>query len=467
MRYFSFLIAILFLSLFSNAQLSYILTYKDSSSPVVHVSIQLPISQKGPLSFIMPRSIPGHYAIARYDNFIQKLYAIGSNGDRHAMTIDANAAPRFYFNDSTKTVNRIEYDVNLDAQERKNPPSDASIIRQGFAGILNYSVFGWIEGTENMPVQCSVETFENWPIFSTNQPGTSLSKGGMKFSATNYYELADGQLFMGPAFNVKEFKGLVPLFIASYSQGSEEWLDDYGSQGIISLGVLNDYFGEIPFKQYSIILRSAIPLEPGNYPPFGMEHLQSSTFFGDTSSLRRVPMSKDDIMRTIPTYMHHMGHAWIPLRCYGDNYRPHVLEIPPLMKNVWFNEGFMWFLPYDTLHNERMKAGFYNNTYNTAPAIKKLSLTELSQAASTMYSADFRLGRAVYSRGASMAMEMNNYLKEKSNGKKSMKDVLRYLYNWSKENKRPFTMEEFPILINKACGIDLSMIYKKWQLPVE
>lgn len=467
MRYFSFLIAILFLSLFSNAQLSYILTYKDSSSPVVHVSIQLPISQKGPLSFIMPRSIPGHYAIARYDNFIQKLYAIGSNGERHAMTIDANAAPRFYFNDSTKTVNRIEYDVNLDAQERKNPPSDASIIRQGFAGILNYSVFGWIEGTENMPVHCSVETFENWPIFSTNQPGTSSSKGGMKFSTTNYYELADGQLFMGPAFHVKEFKGLVPLFIASYSQGSEEWLDDYGSQGIISLGVLNDYFGEIPFKQYSIMLRSAIPLEPGNYPPFGMEHLQSSTFFGDTSSLRRVPMSKDDIMRTIPTYMHHMGHAWIPLRCYGDNYRPHVLEIPPLMKNVWFNEGFMWFLPYDTLHNERMKAGFYNNTYNAAPAIKKLSLTELSQAASTMYSADFRLGRAVYSRGASMAMEMNNYLKEKSNGKKSMKDVLRYLYNWSKENKRPFTMEEFPILINKACGIDLSVIYKKWQLPVE
>lgn len=467
MRYFSFLFAILFLCLCSNAQLSYMLTYKDSSSPVVHISIQLPTPQKGPLNFIMPRSIPGHYAIARYDNFIQKLYAIGTNGEKYEMIIDVNAAPRFHFNDSIKKVNRIEYDINLDAQERKNPPSDVSILRPGFAGILNYSVFGWIEGTENMPVQCSVETFDNWPIFSTNQPGTSQSKGGMKFSTTNYYELADGQLFIGPAFHVKEFKGLVPLFIASYSQGSDEWLDDYGSQGIISMGILKDYFGEIPFKQYSIMLRSAIPLEPGNYPPFGMEHLQSATFFGDTSSIRRSPMNKDEVMRTIPTYLHHMGHAWIPLRCYGDNYLPHVLEIPPLIKNIWFNEGFMWFLPYDTLHNERMKTGFYNNTYNTAPEIKKLSLMELSQSASTMYSADFRLGRAVYSRGASMAIEMNNYLEEKTNGKKSMKDVLRYLYNWSKENKRPFTMEEFPELINKACGIDLSAIYKKWQLPIE
>ncbi len=178
-------------------------------------------------------------------------------------------------------------------------------------------------------------------------------------------------------------------------------------------------------------------------------------------------MRKEDVVKTIPTYLHHMGHAFIPLRCYGDTYRPHVLEIPPVINNIWFNEGFMWFLPYDTLHIERMKNNFYNNVYNTSAIIKKMSLQELSQSASTMYATDFRLGLAVYSRGALMAVEMNNYLKEKTGGKKSMKDVLRYLYNWSKENKRPFTMEELPVLINKACGIDLTAIYKKWQLPIE
>jgi len=48
-----------------------------------------------------------------------------------------------------------------------------------------------------------------------------------------------------------------------------------------------------------------------------------------------------------------------------------------------------------------------------------------------------------------------------------MKDVFRFLYNWSKENKRPLTLEEFPLLINKACNIDLGAIYKKWQSPIE
>ncbi len=467
MRRFIFLFFISFLSLLSPAQLSYTLTYKDSSSAVVKISIQLPTALKGPLSFIMPRSVPGGYGILMYDNFIQKLYAIGSHGEKIVMVRDDHAAPRWYYNDSVKTVSRIEYEVNLDEMERKNAPSDASVIRPGFVSILNYSVFGWVDGTENLPVQCHVETFDKWPIFSTIHPVSSMEKGLLKFTTTNYYQLADGQFFMGPGFRIKAFTGIVPLFVASYSQAGEEWLDDYGLQGTMSMGILNDYFGEIPFKQYSIMLRNVIPLEPGNYPPFGMEHLQSSTFFGDTSGIRRVPMSKENVMRTIPTYLHHMAHAFIPLRCYGDTYRPYVLEIPPIINNIWFNEGFMWFLPYDTLHSERMKKNFYNNVYNTSTVIKKMSLQELSQSASTMYATDFRLGLSVYARGALMAMEMNNYLKEKTAGNKSLKDVFHYLYNWSKENKRPFTAEEFPALINKACGIDLSVIYKKWQLPIE
>jgi predicted metalloprotease with PDZ domain len=202
-------------------------------------------------------------------------------------------------------------------------------------------------------------------------------------------------------------------------------------------------------------------------PAFGMEHLQSSTFFGDTSGRRTEAMSAENVLKTIPTYLHHMGHAFLPLRCYGDAYRPYVKEIPPIIKNIWFNEGFMWFIPYETLKSAAWEKIFYTNTYKTDPQIKKMGLQELSQEASLMYSADFRLGRAVFSRGASMAIEMNNYIKEKTGGKKSLKDVIRFLYYWSKENKRPFTMDEFSLLINKASGVDLTDIYNKWQLPIE
>lgn len=449
------------------AQVNYSIEYKDSGSTRIQVLIQPAQKIKSSAAFIMPRSVPGAYSILNYDIFIEGISAVSSTGEKLVMQKDKSDAPRWNCTDTSNTISQIVYEIDLRKMELRLSSADASIVRPGFIGLLNYSILGWIEGTEMQPVQCSVHCMDQWPIFSSNQPTLSMAKGTFTFHTENYYTLADGQLFMGTKLRVKEYKGLVPLFIASYCQTGDEYLDDYGKQGIMSLEILNEYFGELPFKQYSILLRKALPLEPVTAPALGMEHLQSSTFMGDTSGFRSGPMNKEGLIQTIPTYLHHMGHAFLPLRCYGDAYRPYVKEIPPIINNIWFNEGFMWFIPFETLQSAEWKNIFYSNTYQTDPQIRKMDLQELSQEASLMYGGDFRLGRAVYSRGASMAIEMNNYLKEKTGGKKSMRDVIRFLYYWSKENKRPFTMKEFPLLINKASGVDLTAIYNKWQLPVE
>ncbi|MCX6324399.1 MAG: hypothetical protein NTZ41_09370 [Sphingobacteriales bacterium] len=463
-------IILLLLSLFSlkaTAQVSYSIEYKDKGSSRVKVTIRPTQKIKTTSAFIMPRSVPGAYSIINYDSFIEGLTVISSDGEKMAMPKNRNDAPRWTCTDTSKILHHIEYEIDLEKMERRLVSADASIVRPGFVGILNYSILGWIEGTEEQSATCSVTTIDQWPIFTTNEPRVQMAKGTLTFHAKNYYELADGQLFIGTQLHVKEFKGLVPLFIASYCQTGDEYLDDYGKQGTMSLEILNEYFGELPFKQYSILLRKALPLEPGTVPALGMEHLQSSTFMGDTSEFRPRAMSQQDLIETMPTYLHHMGHAFIPLRCYGDAYRPYVKEIPPIINNIWFNEGFMWFLPYEALPSDDWKKIFYRNTFEANPQIRKMRLQELSQEASLMYGSDFRLGKAVFSRGASMAIEMNNYLKEKTGGNKSMRDVIRFLYYWSKENKRPFTMEEFPLLINKACGVNLTDIYNKWQLSIE
>lgn len=464
-------IVILLISVIScislTAQIHYSIVYKDNHSTRIKVSIRPAQKIKSSAAFIMPRSVPGAYSVLKYDRFIESISAMSTLGEKLIMRKDRSDAPRWYCIDTSNTIAQIGYEVDLRKMEKQLSSADASIARTGFIGLLNYSILGWIEGTEMQPVQCSVHCLDQWPIFSSNQPTLQMAKGSFTFNTDNYYTLADGQLFMGKQLRVKEFKGLVPLFIASYCQSGDEYLDDYGKQGIMSLEILNEYFGELPFTQYSILLRKAIPLEPTTAPALGMEHLQSSTFLGDTTGFRLKPMSREELIKTIPTYLHHMGHAFLPLRCYGDAYRPYVKEIPPIIHTIWFNEGFMWYIPFETLKSDEWEKIFYRNTYQTDPQIKKMSLTELSQEASLMYGEDFRLGRAIYSRGASMAIEMNRYLKEKTDGKKSMRDIIRYLYQWSKENKRPFTMDEFPLLINKACDIDLTEIYKKWQLPIE
>jgi predicted metalloprotease with PDZ domain len=451
----------------SYAQVHYILSYFDSTQGKARISIEPDKPLKGPVVLIMPRSVPGNYGVTKYDLFLDQPRAENASGGYILLTKDDDGAPRWSVNDSGFIAKRITYEVDLKKMDDQlHAASDKSLVRPGFACLLNYSVFGWIEGYDRQPVKCSIRTYSSWPVFSTIAPSASPAKGNLEFETADYYTLADAQTFLGPRFRVKEYKALVPLFVADYSETTQADLDNYGWMETQSLAILKAYFGEIPFPHYSALFRETIRMpddDPGN---FAMEHLQSSTFFGDTSHIFTTRLTEEQLWKRMPSYLHHMAHAYIPLRCYGDAYRPYVLEIPPVINNIWFNEGFMWYIVADTLKTNGMIDFFRRSTYGGAPEIKQMTLQQLSQIASTQYAEDFRLGTAVFSRGALMAAEINDYVKAHTGGKSSMRTIYRYLYEWSRQNHRPFTLQEFPDLLKSATGVDISVIYNKWQAPV-
>ena len=59
------------------AQVSYSIVYTDSLSFKLKVSIRLSSAKKGPLVFVMPRSVPGAYSVIKYDDFVEGLSALG------------------------------------------------------------------------------------------------------------------------------------------------------------------------------------------------------------------------------------------------------------------------------------------------------------------------------------------------------------------------------------------------------
>src|SRR5271170_3897454 len=124
MKYFTFFLFIFILNLNSSAQIKYSITYLDSSTQRIKISIQLVSEKKAPIIFIMPRSIPGAYSIINYDSFIDQLYAITSNGERKPMIKDGSGAPRWYYNDSENSVKQVEYEIDLRKMEKQLDPSD-------------------------------------------------------------------------------------------------------------------------------------------------------------------------------------------------------------------------------------------------------------------------------------------------------------------------------------------------------
>ena len=94
-----------------------------------------------------------------------------------------------------------------------------------------------------------------------------------------------------------------------------------------------------------------------------------------------------------------------------------------------------------------------------------MPLLELSRVGSLMYSADFRIGRTLFGKGALMALEIDQKIRERTNGKKRLRDSLRSLVKWGEHSGRAFRHEELPGLIAKPVGLDereVSEIVQRW-----
>jgi predicted metalloprotease with PDZ domain len=96
-----------------------------------------------------------------------------------------------------------------------------------------------------------------------------------------------------------------------------------------------------------------------------------------------------------------------------------------------------------------------------------MTLVQLSRVGSTRYSEDFRTGRNLFSRGALMAAEMDDLIRQRSVGKKRFRDAMRNLMSWSARNRRAFRIDELPAIIAEGTGVDTREVMEKWLRPLE
>jgi predicted metalloprotease with PDZ domain len=94
-----------------------------------------------------------------------------------------------------------------------------------------------------------------------------------------------------------------------------------------------------------------------------------------------------------------------------------------------------------------------------------MSTVELSRVASTRYGSDFRLGRNVFSRGALMAAEMDEHIRQQTGGARSLKDGLRHLMEWTKKNGKVLPEGDLTRLLEAGTGVDVSAIHARWLAP--
>jgi len=472
-RGFALTLAALLLPCFAEAQqmIHYRLEYSPRSGSRVHVSLTPSEPVRAPASFVMPRNYPGGYNLVLYDSFLEDIHATSANGKTIGVQKD-EFGPRWRIGESGDSFAAIEYWIDLRRMEQElHSAVDSSKARPGYLGILGYSVFGYLDGLQDKQVDLRVDAAQDWSILTSLSPALPAPKGKASAKAPNYYALADSQVLAGPDLQLRFLPGKIPLILAVYAEGE----DDVALEGRVAREALDKvqaYFGDVPFPQYTVQLELLHPLEGHEYD-FSQEHLDSGTF--SLSATEAITARSIARRRSVAlfNYAHHIAHCWIPKRAYGVGYLPFNWEMPPVIDTVWFNEGFARYAAIEALvegmsetdgeaFRSRQLATLRMVVDNAHDSIRQMPLLVLSREASFMYSLDFRIGRNAYARGALMAAEIDDRIRVKTNGTKSLRDALRFLLRWTQQNQRPFEVEELPKIFAEATGVDVHDIFIRW-----
>ncbi|KJF42962.1 M61 family metallopeptidase [Draconibacterium sediminis] len=450
---FSFTIAITNLS--AQQKISYLLN-KQADLNKVTIQITFDALSASDANLVIPRSAPGTYILTNYIAFIDDVVGYTTSGKQLRGMIGDGSF--FTFGESNDLLNKVSYTVDIQKMEIDLlDASTSSKARKDYLGLFGYSVFGFIEGLETEAVNLTINTDPSWPIFSTLRPDTNRKYGTDSYEAENYATLVDAQYLLGKGVQViRVEEAQIPLFVAAYAATTDD-LEGIGNTGLLSLQKLADYFGYIPMPHYTLVYEFLKPISERHDYGFNMEHLNSMTAHRDISQ-------EYNPNRDLGTIIHHMGHSWIPLRSWGEGYRPFTWQVAPLIETIWLNEGFIWYVSFQSiLHNEETLNWWKSNIDNAPDFIKTKTLKELSILGSTQYASDFRIGKNLFSRGALMAYDLDEYIQKQTNGNKSFKDAMLGLLNWSNENQRAFKYNEIELIMSKATGVDLSPIWNKWQ----
>ncbi len=454
-------------------------TEASGVSRLLRVSLYLPVDAlAAPVTLIMPRAIPMGYGQQPYDQFVTVTAARSRSGA--AATVRREDGPRWSITSSApeESIAAIDYEVDLVAMENGIlSGGDSSRVREGFISVLGYSVFAYVEGLEDHAIELSVSApaaHPAWPVFSTLAPVAPAATGPLVARATNFYELADSQILMGPAFRVSRIRSSPDLFLAIHTEGAadEEVMAPLARQ---AFDAVIGYFGTTPFPHFTLVFDYLKPISPRHTYGFSMEHMQSATFGALATAAPTAQSTERERAGFRYNVAHHVSHAWIPKRCAGLGYFPFRWELAPLIETIWLSEGFGQYAAADALsdvlppsldgrpYRETLVEARFQNTLRDMPDfLKRMPLLDLSRTASTMYSEDFRTGRTVFSRGGLMANEMDQRIKAATGGQKRLRDALRALVAWSAREKRPFRIEELPGIFKIATGVETRDVMDRW-----
>jgi predicted metalloprotease with PDZ domain len=471
-------------------------TYRLSMSrPVSHlfeVTIEVeraPEAGARSLDFQMPKWSPGRYAVFDFAKNVQEFRALGGICPQAGLKCVQPDFPVSRIDDQTwrvETMNThsltIRYKVFGD-----DLSGTFSQLDSRHANFNGGSIFMYVVNHKPDPVKLIIEPPQGWRIVNGRMDANQSQQREWKFD--NYDFLIDTPTEIAPDWTEDQFQ----VDGKRYHVVIHSFGDEGGKRAALVRDIEKivraetSMWGPPDFDSYTFLIHFAADDHSGD----GMEHLTS------TQIIEPGALGEEGVYGSaLDTVAHEFFHVWNVKRLRPIELGPWDFTRSISTRSLWIAEGFTNYYG----HLMRRRAGLWDDTaflrresetitgIENAPGTQLMSAEDSSLAASFIDDAPHsqrtnleNTSISYYPKGELVGLVLDLLIRGKTEGKKSLDDVMRRMYDefYVKSPNatyylrgRGYTGDDFERVASEVSGIDLSGFFRTYvrtvtRLPYE
>ncbi len=431
--------------------IDYTVSLSDVAKQEFHITTDIKNINQPQLDLALPTWAPGWYTVENYYKNALRFRVTDASGK----VLPFRMSRKQTFNVDTRGIKQIRVDYDYSATVLGLNQAKIATDYAFFTGI---QLFLEPIGHRNTPSTLKFQLPSGWKLMSALKD----TADPMVFIAADYDTLVDAPAMMGK-FDVTQFEVEgKPHYFAAAPAGTfnaekskrftEIWADTIKAQSAI--------FGGLPYEKY-VAFYFFMPAESN--ASGALEHLNSYVAFSPAGA-NSTPEG------IIGTGSHEFFHLWNVKRIRPAEMWPYDYSRENETPLLWFSEGFTNY--YGVVATYRggvtSKENFLSRVADAAAGIENTEARKyISPANSSVstwagYDTPTAFGISYYTQGQNLAALLDLSIRNDTDGRSSLDDVMRALFNDHYKKGKGFTTAEMIGIINKITRKDYNDFYTRY-----
>jgi predicted metalloprotease with PDZ domain len=426
-------------------------TRATGADRIVHVATSFAADGADPVLLSLPAWTPGAYEISNFARWVSNFTAMA--GGRRLSWDKLDYDTWRIRRDASASQITVSFDYHADSLDNA-----MTWARPDFLLFNGTNLFMYPEGRPlTFTARVTVHTEAGWKI-ATSMPratGVAATAGTATFAEDNYHDLVDMPFFVG-AFDLDsaQVTGKVMRY-ATYPAGAVSGAARQEAWRQLQAAVPTEaaVFGETPWDSYTVMEILDSTYEGAS----GLEHAASHV----------------DVMAPVyvgsefqpSLYAHEIFHAWNVKRLRPVDMWPYRYDAPMPTPWLWWSEGVTDY--YADLAEVRggivTDSGFYALTAGKINEVDAAGPVALEDASLNTWIHPVDGTQYIYyPKGSLAGFLLDVLIRDASDNRRSLDDVMRELYTTTYKQGRGFTHDDFWSAVTRAAGHPLADVETRY-----